>query len=55
MTYGYLRVSKENRELVKQKNSIIKYAEKEGIVIDDFIEVLPYSKKQLNKNVLICS
>ena len=45
MTYGYLRVSKENKELTKQKNSIIKYAEKEGIVIDDFIEVLPYSKK----------
>ena len=45
MTYGYLRVSQDNKELTKQKNSIIKYAEKEGIVIDDFIEVLPYSKK----------
>ncbi len=46
MIYGYLRLSKENRSLTQQKKSIMQYAENEGIGIDDFIEVLPYSKKR---------
>lgn len=45
MIYGYLRLSKENKMLIQQKNSILHYADNEGIVIDDFIEVQPYSKK----------
>ncbi len=45
MIYGYLRLSKENKALNKQKNSILHYAENEGIRVDDFIEVRPYSKK----------
>ncbi len=45
MTYGYLRVSKDAKELTKQKNAILEYAQKSTMVIDDFIEVQPYSKK----------
>ena len=44
MTYGYLRVSKDAKELTKQKSTILEYAEKSTMVIDDFIEVQPYSK-----------
>ena len=45
MTYGYLRVSKDDKELTKQKNTILEYAKNNALVIDDFIEVQPYSKK----------
>ncbi|MEN8146942.1 MAG: recombinase family protein [Campylobacterota bacterium] len=45
MTYGYLRVSKDDKELTKQKSLILQYAQNDGSVIDDFIEVQPYSKK----------
>lgn len=45
MTYGYLRVSKDDKELTKQKSTILEYAENSTLVIDDFIEVQPYSKK----------
>ena len=45
MTYGYLRVSKDDKELVKQKNLILEHAKNSNIIIDDFIEVQPYSKK----------
>ncbi len=45
MTYGYLRVSKDDKELIKQKNLILEHAKNSNIIIDDFIEVQPYSKK----------
>ncbi|MGB6018135.1 MAG: recombinase family protein, partial [Sulfurimonadaceae bacterium] len=45
MTYGYLRISRDDKELSKQKKAILAYAEKSAVVIDDFIEVQPYSKK----------
>lgn len=45
MTYGYLRVATDGKELTKQKNLILEYAKNCNIVIDDFIEVQPYSKK----------
>lgn len=45
MTYGYLRLYKDKTELIKQKNTIIKYAEAHDIEVTDFIEVETYSKK----------
>ena len=45
MIYGYLRLYKDKNELIKQKNSINKYAEKSGDTIDGFLEVETYSKK----------
>lgn len=45
MIYGYLRLYKDKNELIKQKNSINKYAEESGCIIDGFLEVETYSKK----------
>ncbi len=45
MIYGYLRLYKDKNELIKQKNSINKYAETSGSTIDGFLEVETYSKK----------
>lgn len=45
MTYGYLRISKDDIERTRQKNRILEYAENTATLIDDFIEVQPYSKK----------
>jgi len=45
MIYGYLRLYKDKNELIKQKNSINKYAEESGHSIDGFLEVETYSKK----------
>lgn len=49
MTYGYLRVSKDEQELKQQKTLILDYAQNHGTRIDDFIEVEPYSKKTVKQ------
>jgi len=45
MIYGYLRLYKDKTELIKQKNTIEKYAELHGLELTEFIEVETYSKK----------
>ena len=49
MIYGYLRLYKDENELIRQKNSINKYAEQSGKTIDGFLEVETYSKKIAHK------
>jgi len=49
MIYGYLRLYKDKNELIKQKNSINKYAETSKKRIDGFLEVETYSKKSAHE------
>jgi len=52
MVYGYLRLSKETGLITQQKKSIAFYAEEEGLTLDGFIEVAPYSKRSLKQKRL---
>jgi len=49
MVYGYLRLYKDKNELLKQKNAINRYAEEEGVRVEEFIEVETYSKKNAHE------
>lgn len=48
MIYGYLRIGREKKEGKAQQKSIEAYAAETSLVIDDFIEVQPYSKRSPN-------
>lgn len=57
MIYGYLRLYKDKTELIKQKNTIEKYAELHGLELTEFIEVETYSKKTADQkriDFLLC-
>ena len=49
MYYGYLRLYKDKSELIKQKNSINKYAEEKTVAIESFLEIETYSKKMAHE------
>ena len=49
MVYGYLRLYKDKKEYIKQKNAIVKYAEAHEIMLTEFIEVETYSKKSAHQ------
>jgi DNA invertase Pin-like site-specific DNA recombinase len=44
-TIGYIRVSTDEQDLTKQKHLLLEYAQKQKIVIDEFIEVEISSRK----------
>ena len=52
MVYGYVRVSTDHQNTENQKFEIKKFAEKQGLVIDRWIEEVISSTKDLNKRKL---
>jgi len=44
-TIGYLRVSKDTQDVQNQKLAILDFAQKEGISVDDFIEIIISSRR----------
>lgn len=52
MVYGYVRVSTDHQNTENQKFEIQKFAEKQGLVIDRWIEEVISSTKDLNKRKL---
>lgn len=52
MIVGYLRVSKVNQDLEHQRNSILLFANKEKMVVDNFVEMEISSQKNLNQRKL---
>lgn len=52
MIIGYLRVSSENQSLLNQKHKILEYAQKNKVIIDEFIELEISSKKSQKERLL---
>jgi DNA invertase Pin-like site-specific DNA recombinase len=45
MIIGYIRVSTEQQSMENQKHKLLKYAQNNKMIIDEFIELKIYSKK----------
>ena len=52
MILGYIRVSTDKQNLKNQKSEILNYAQKNKIMIDDFIEVEISSKKNMKERLI---
>ncbi len=49
MTYGYIRVSTDKQTVENQRYEIIQYCERNGLVIDAYIEETVSSTKDIAK------
>ena len=49
MFLAYLRDVKGQTELTKQKNCIVKFAEQNGLHIDEYLRIQPYSKRNVKQ------
>ena len=49
MLLAYLRDIKGQKELIKQKSCIVKYAEKNSLHLDEYIKIKPYSKRDVKQ------
>lgn len=52
MIYGYIRVSTDHQTTENQRFEIERFCEKQGLVIDSWIEETIYATKELNKRKL---
>ncbi len=49
MFLAYIRDVKGQKEITKQQNSIKNYAEKNGLLVDAYIKIKPYSKRDVKQ------